>query len=264
MARFVLPSRVGPIAGLLVVGVLGGWPLDAFAQAGELAVDETLALPGVELTLNEEGGGLAPALRILMGLTVLSLAPALMIVMTSFTRIIVVLAILRHALGMQQTPPNPVLIGLALFLTMFSMAPILEQVNEEALQPFMAEEIAASEALDLGMAPMREFMIRQTEESTLEVMYEVAKRPPPTTIDEVSSLILIPAFLLSELKMAFQIGFVIFLPFVLIDIVVASLLMSMGMLMVPPMMLSLPVKIMMFVLIDGWALVVQSLMGSFG
>ena len=225
-----------------------------------------MTLPGVDITFGGKSSDtqqIATALKILLGLTVLSLAPALLIVMTSFTRIIVVLAILRHAFGMQQTPPNTVLISLALFLTLFNMAPVFKEINQNAFQPYLNGNMATQSAFDNSMKPMREFMIKQTREKDLALMIELAKEEMPTSIDDVSSLMLIPAFMLSELKTAFQIGFVIFLPFLLIDLVVASILMSMGMLMVPPMMISLPIKILMFVLIDGWALVVSSLMNSF-
>lgn len=225
-----------------------------------------LKLPGFDVSFGDDAGrgSVATAIRILLGLTVLSLVPAILVIMTSFTRIIVVLSILRHALGMQQTPPNTVLTGLALFLTLFNMAPAFQQINEQALQPFLEQKIDAGAALTNGMRPLREFMIHQTREEDLALMVEVSgAKDMPQTVEEITNVSLIPAFMLSELKMAFQIGFVIFLPFVLIDIVVASLLMSMGMLMVPPMMLSLPIKILMFVLIDGWNLVVKSLMSSF-
>ena len=228
------------------------------------AADIQLPGIGIELTgAEQEAGEVATAIKILLGLTVLSLAPALMIVMTSFTRIIIVLSILRHALGMQQTPPNTVLISLALFLTFFNMLPTLNLVEANAIQPFNAGEISSEDALRAGMAPIRDFMVRQTREEDLALMVEVSGGEMPKTIDDVSNLQIIPAFMLSELKAAFQIGFIIFLPFVLIDLVVASILMSMGMLMVPPMMISLPIKILMFVLIDGWNLVVHSLLGSF-
>lgn len=231
-----------------------------------ISVSADLSLPGVGITFTNSGSDqqqIATAIKILLGLTVLSLAPALLIVMTSFTRIIVVLAILRHAFGMQQTPPNTVLISLALFLTLFNMGPVFENINQNAFQPYMNGKMSAENAMQKTMVPMKEFMISQTREKDLLLMIELAKGQKPSTIEEVSPLMLIPAFMLSELKTAFQIGFVIFLPFLLIDIVVASILMSMGMLMVPPMMISLPIKILMFVLIDGWALVVNSLLNSF-
>jgi flagellar biosynthetic protein FliP len=224
-----------------------------------------IQLPGIGIDLTDAEGEeeVATAIKIVLGLTVLSLAPAILIVMTSFTRIIVVLAILRHAFGMQQTPPNTVLISLALFLTLFNMLPTMNLIEANAIQPYSNDQINSEEAFHKGMEPLRDFMIRQTREQDLALMVEVSGSQMPQTIDDVTNLQVIPAFMLSELKAAFQIGFVIFLPFVLIDIVVASILMSMGMLMVPPMMISLPIKILMFVLIDGWNLVVQSLLGSF-
>jgi flagellar biosynthetic protein FliP len=225
-----------------------------------------IQLPGIGIDLSGgtgEKGEVATAIKIVLGLTVLSLAPAILIVMTSFTRIIIVLAIMRHAFGMQQTPPNTVLISLALFLTLFNMLPTLNAIESQAIQPYSNGELTTEEALRSGMAPLRGFMIRQTREQDLALMVEVSGGEMPKTIKDVSNLQVIPAFMLSELKAAFQIGFIIFLPFVLIDIVVASILMSMGMLMVPPMMISLPIKILMFVLIDGWNLVVHSILGSF-
>jgi flagellar biosynthetic protein FliP len=225
-----------------------------------------ISIPGLDITLGQTKGGnaeIATAIKLLVGLTILSLAPAILVVMTAFTRIIVVLSILRHAFGMQQTPPNTVLISLALFLTIFSMLPAFQTINANALQPYMNEKISTEAATKEALAPLREFMIRQTREKDLALMMDLSKQNMPTSINDVNTLTLIPAFMLSELKTAFQIGFVIFLPFLLIDVVVASILMSMGMLMVPPMMISLPIKILMFVLIDGWSLVVNSLMGSF-
>ena len=223
-------------------------------------------MPGVDIQLNESDGTqgeVATALKILFGLTVLSLAPAILVVMTSFTRIIIVLSMLRHAIGMQQTPPNTVLISLAMFLTIFNMLPVFKSINDHSFQPYMNGEIQGDKAVTNALSPMRNFMIRQTREQDLALMIEISNSEMPETVEEVSTLMLIPAFMLSELKTAFQIGFVIFLPFLLVDIVVASVLMSMGMMMVPPMMISLPIKILMFVLIDGWNLLVHSLMSSF-
>jgi len=237
-----------------------------FIFAPSLTMGADISVPGIDITFSnakDNNQQVASALKILLGLTVLSLAPAILVVMTSFTRIIVVLAILRHAFGMQQTPPNTVLISLALFLTLFNMSPVFKEINQQAFQPYMDGKIGTQAAIDAGMDPMRDFMIRQTREKDLVLMIELANDKMPQSMNEVSSLMLIPAFMLSELKTAFQIGFVIFLPFLLIDIVIASILMSMGMLMVPPMMISLPIKILMFVLIDGWALVVNSLLNSF-
>ena len=226
----------------------------------------SIAIPGIDIRIGNgksETKEVASAIKILIGLTVLSLAPAILVVMTAFTRIIIVLTMLRLAIGMQDSPPNTVLISLALFLTLFTMLPVLTQINDTAFKPYMDGKIGHEQAFDDGLKPMREFMIRQTREADLMLMLEVSKTEPPERVDDIKTLHLIPAFMLSELKTAFQIGFVIFLPFLLIDIVVSSILMSMGMLMVPPMMISLPLKILMFVLIDGWNLVVRALISSF-
>ena len=249
------PRRV-PIYALALVfaGLL--FPLCA------AAADATL--PGVSITLGgSKQGEIATALKIVFGLTIISLAPAILIAMTSFTRTIIVLSMLRHALGMQETPPNTVLVSLALFLTMFTMMPVFTQINDQAYRPFNEGKLGADAALEAGTSPIRDFMIRQTREQDLLLMVEISRSAPPEDIDDISMVQLIPAFMLSELKSAFQIGFVIFLPFLLIDLIVSSILMSMGMMMVPPVMISLPIKILMFVLIDGWNLVVKSLIGSF-
>ena len=225
-----------------------------------------IALPGVRVEIVDHAGQqqeLALAMKILIGLTALSLAPAILIVATSFTRIILVMSMLRHALGMQQTPPNTVLISLSLFLTLFSMMPVVQSVDESAYQPYLAGKINAEQAMQLGVAPVRDFMLRQTREEDLALMLELSGKPMPASAEEVKLPTLIPAFMLSELYTAFQIGFIIFVPFLLVDIVVSSLLMSLGMMMMPPMMISLPIKVLMFVLIDGWNLVVRSLLTSF-
>lgn len=203
------------------------------------------------------------ALRIMLGLTLLAILPALLMCVTSFLRTIVVLSMLRHAIGMTETPPNTVLIGLALFLTLFTMSPVLQRVNQEAFAPFMAGTLSVEAAYEKGAAPMRDFMVRQTREQDLALMLELSKAPTPSSMDEISNIQLIPAFMLSELRAAFQIGFVIFLPFLLIDLVVSSVLMALGMMMMPPTTIALPVKILMFVLIDGWSLVLKALVGSF-
>jgi flagellar biosynthesis protein FliP len=218
------------------------------------------------VSLNATGPGgmpVADALKIVLLLTALAVLPAILVSMTSFTRTIIVLSMLRHAFGMQDTPPNVVLLSIALFLTLFTMSPQLRQIDAASLQPLMRNQISLEQALHQGIEPLRQFMIRQTREKDLEVILEVAHAPIPNSVQDVSTVHLVPAFLLSELKTAFQIGFVIFLPFLLVDLVVASVLMSMGMLMVPPTIISLPFKILMFVLIDGWSLVVRALLGSF-
>jgi len=222
-----------------------------------------LEAPGLSVDFSEDKTDIANAIKVLFGLTALSLAPALLIIMTSFTRIIVVLSMLRMALGMQQTPPNTVLISLALFLTLFNMMPVFSSIDANAVQPYISEEISAQEAIEVGKNNFRGFMLKQTREEDLLLMVDLSKAEIPKTEQDVSLIQLIPAFILSELKIAFQIGFIIFLPFLLLDIVVASILMSMGMLMVPPMMISLPIKILMFILIDGWFIVTKALMESF-
>ncbi|MEM7469134.1 MAG: flagellar type III secretion system pore protein FliP, partial [Pseudomonadota bacterium] len=214
-------------------------------------------------TSQMDDGGVAMPVRVMLLMTLLSLIPALFIAMTSFIRIIVVLSMLRFAFGMQQTPPNMVLLSLAFLLTVFNTQPALDSAYTNAFLPYTEGELSTQDALEKGSQPFRTFMIAQTREKDLILMTELAEQSSPTQPEEIETMTLIPAFMLSELKTAFQIGFVIFLPFLLIDIVVASVLMSMGMLMVPPMMISLPIKVLMFVLIDGWHLVIESLMLSF-
>lgn len=206
---------------------------------------------------------ISSAIKIVILLTILSLIPTLLIATTSFLRIIIVLSMLRHAIGMQDTPPNAALVSIAIFLTLFSMQPVWNKVNENAFTPFQANKISMEVALEEGLKPMREFMVRQTREQDLALMIELSGGNQPNTIDDIETTKLVPAFMLSELKSAFQIGFMIFLPFLLIDLVVASILTSLGMMMVPPITISLPLKVLMFILIDGWNLVVKSLMSSF-
>jgi flagellar biosynthesis protein FliP len=223
-------------------------------------------VPGINISIGGGSGSTqetAAAIKIILVLTILSVAPAILICMTSFVRIIVVFAILRQAIGMQETPPNTVLVSLALFLTLFTMMPVITDINTNAFQPFVQDKLTQEQALKVGVKPLREFMVRQTREEDLALMIEISKSEQPKTIDDVSLVQLIPAYMLNELRAAFQIGFVIFLPFLLIDLVVASVLMSLGMMMVPPVMISLPIKILMFVLIDGWSLVVKAVVGSF-
>lgn len=205
----------------------------------------------------------ATSVKLLLLLTVLSLAPGILILMTSFTRIIIVLSFTRTALATNQTPPNQVLIGLALFLTFFIMAPTFQQVNEEALQPLFNEEIGLEEAYTRASVPFKEFMAKHTRHEDLELFLQYNQAERPQTIEEIPLTILVPAFALSELKTAFQMGFMIFIPFIVIDMVIASVLMSMGMMMLPPVMISLPFKILLFVLVDGWYLVIKSLLQSF-
>lgn len=208
-------------------------------------------------------GETAQAVRIVVGLTALAILPALLICLTAFLRVIIVLSMLRHAIGMPETPPNTVLLGLALFLTLFTMAPVFHQLNQDALQPFMAGQLGVEGAYQKGSGPLREFMVRQTREQDLALMVELSKAKRPEGMADISNAQLIPAFMLSELRAAFQIGFVIFLPFLLIDLIVSSVLMALGMMMMPPTTVALPLKILMFILVDGWTVVLKGLMGSF-
>ncbi len=203
------------------------------------------------------------AFEILGILTVLALAPSILIMMTSFTRIVIVLSFVRNALGIQQLPPNQVLIGLALFLTFFIMAPIGTQIYDDAVIPYLDNRIEQQEVLHIAMSPIREFMFRNTRESDMNLFLNLGEIDRPETLDDIPTHVLIPAFIISELKTGFQIGFMIFLPFIVVDMVVASTLMSMGMMMLPPVMISLPFKILLFVLVDGWNLVIRNLVMGF-
>jgi len=202
-------------------------------------------------------------LKIIAMLTVLTLAPSILVMMTSFTRILIVFAFLRQALGTQQAPPNQILIGLALFLTLFIMMPVWQKIDTTALTPYLNEEISQSTAIDRGIAPLRTFMLKQTREDDLILFLNAARMKKPAKADDTPLYVLIPSFVISELRTAFEIGFLIYIPFVVLDLIVASVLMSMGMMMLPPVMISLPLKIILFVLIDGWHLVTAHLLASF-
>ncbi|OUM88354.1 MAG: flagellar biosynthetic protein FliP [Bacillus thermozeamaize] len=235
-------------------------PVSAEPQEGQ-----QLAFPGVQITVGSGEGtpDLVPTLQLLLFLTVLSLAPAFLILMTSFTRIVIVLSFVRSALSTQMIPPNQVLIGLALFLTLFVMAPVADEINRTAWQPYQAGEISQQEAFEKAIVPLKKFMAAHTREKDLLLFLDYTNAPRPKSVEEISLTTLIPAFAISELKTAFQIGFMLFIPFLVIDMVVASVLMAMGMMMLPPVMISLPFKILLFVLVDGWYLVVESLLVSF-
>jgi flagellar biosynthetic protein FliP len=222
-------------------------------------------LPALTVTTNPDGSEeYSVTLQILAIMTAFTFLPAILLMMTSFTRIIIVFAILRQALGLQQSPSNQVLIGLSLFLTLFIMQPVFERVNAEALQPYINEEINAQTALARTTEPFHAFMLAQTRESDIELFVGIADNPDIQTPQDTPFSILVPAFVTSELKTAFQIGFIIFIPFLVIDIVVASVLMAMGMMMLSPLIISLPFKIMLFVLVDGWAMIIGTLAASFG
>lgn len=226
---------------------------------------DELTFPGVEISI---GSGAAtadwvPALQLLLLLTVLSLAPGFLILMTSFTRIVIVLSFVRSALSTQMIPPNQVLIGLALFLTLFVMAPVFDDIYQNAWLPYQAGELTQQEAFEKAVVPLKQFMAAHTREKDLLLFLDYTGAPRPESIEDISLTTLIPAFAISELKTAFQIGFMLYIPFLVIDMVVASVLMAMGMMMLPPVMISLPFKIMLFVLVDGWYLIVESLLVSF-
>ena len=233
------------------------------ASAPRASTHSSPPLPTTAAASSTPSTETAQALRVVLGLTVLAILPALVVCLTSFLRIIVVLSMLRHAIGMNETPPNTVLIGLALFLTLFTMSPVLEKLNREAFEPFMAGKLTMEDGYKKGMAPLRDFMVRQTRETDLALMVELSKAPTPRTMEDIGNVQLIPAFMLSELRAAFQIGFVIFLPFLLIDLIVSSILMALGMMMMPPTTIALPLKVLMFILVDGWSLVLKALVGSF-
>jgi flagellar biosynthesis protein FliP len=224
-----------------------------------------LALPEIGITIGstDEPDKLVTGMKILGLLTILTVAPAILLTMTSFTRILIVFSFLRQAVGTQQVPPNQVMVGLALFLTMFIMAPVGARINEEAIVPYKEGHLDDGQALDAALVPVRDFMMLYTREKDLLLFYEIAKTPLPTTVEEVSMKLLVPAFVISELKTAFEMGFMLFVPFIVLDIAIASMLMSMGMIMLPPALISLPLKLMLFVLVDGWNLIVGSLMRSF-
>ena len=240
--------------------------LAAFLAVAASAGAEPLALPTVSVGVGKvsKPADVAVVLQIFFVMTVISLAPSLLMMTTSFTRIVVVLSFLRSALGTQQAPSNQIVVGLSLFLTFFIMAPVWQQINTQALQPYKAQTITQEEALKRGVAPVRKFMLSQVREKDLALFISLSKLPRPRNPDDIPTMTLIPAYMVSELKTAFQIGFLIFIPFLVLDMVVASVLMSMGMMMLPPVMISLPFKILLFVLVDGWGLVIGSLVKSFG
>lgn len=240
----------------LVLGiVLAAWP--ALAQ---------VTLPSVNLGFKttDNPNEVVNAVKLVLIMTVLTLAPAILIMMTSFTRIIIVFSFLRQALGVNQMPPNQLLVGLSLFLTFFIMSPALTEINTKGIQPYIKGQISQDEAITVSLAPLRKFMFSQTRDQDLSLFLKLGKVESPKTRADVPTLVLIPAFIISELKTAFQIGFIIFLPFLVIDIVASSVLMAMGMMMLPPIVISLPFKIMLFVLVDGWGLLIGSMVKSFG
>jgi flagellar biosynthetic protein FliP len=234
--------------------------------AANMAHAQGVTLPNIQLGFKstQNPTEVVNTIKIIMILTVLTLAPAILIMMTSFTRLIVVFSFLRQAIGTQQMPPNQLLVGLSLFLTLFIMAPALNDINDKALKPYLDGKLSQEIAFDNAMSPLRKFMFNQTRDADLALFVKLSRIDAPKTRADVPSMVLIPAFVISELKTSFQIGFIIYLPFLVIDLVVASVLMAMGMMMLPPVVVSLPFKIMLFVLVDGWSLIVGSLVKSFG
>jgi flagellar biosynthesis protein FliP len=251
---------------LTIIGFSLGLAICSVFLPEPASAAQPFSLPNVNLTVS--GGTTEPEkvqslIQLVILLTILSLAPAILLMVTSFTRIIIVLSLLRTALGTQQMPPNQVLIGLSLFLTFFIMSPVITRVNTEALKPYYEEQISGEAAMTKAVTPVKEFMLKQVREKDLALFVKIAKEPRPSKPEDVSLSTLIPAFVISELKTAFQIGFMIYLPFLILDMVVASVLLSMGMMMLPPIMVSLPFKLLLFVLVDGWYLIVGSLVQSF-
>jgi flagellar biosynthesis protein FliP len=244
---------------LLVLVALLLVPVAAWAQG------QGLPIPTIKIGIGEakDAGEVSILIQILILLTVLSLAPAILIMMTSFTRLVVVFSFLRHALGTQQMPPNQILIGLSLFLTFFIMTPVWSTVHEKALVPYQEKKISQGQAIDEALKPVRQFMFKQTREKDLALFVNMAKIAKPKNKEEIPTTVLLPAYMISELKTAFQIGFLLYIPFLIIDMVVSSILLSMGMMMLPPVMISLPFKALLFVLVDGWNLIVGSLVKSF-
>jgi flagellar biosynthetic protein FliP len=251
-------SRKLAMTAIVIIGALLCLALPVLA--------EPLAVPTVNIGVGKatKPGDISVVLQIFFLMTVLSLAPGLLIMTTSFTRIVVVLSFLRTAMGTQQAPSNQIIIGLALFLTFYIMSPVWQQVNTQAIQPYKTNTISQEEAVKRGVEPVRKFMLSQTREKDLALFLSLSKMPRPRNVDDVPTLTIIPAFMISELRTAFQIGFLIYLPFIVVDMVVSSVLMSMGMMMLPPVMISLPFKVLLFVLVDGWGLVIGSLVKSFG
>jgi flagellar biosynthesis protein FliP len=262
-SRVIRASRRGLLMALLISAAA------AFPGRAAMAQTEDDDLPGgpmglrIQFDSEDRPEDVSKSIQILLLITALSLAPSAIIMCTSFTRILIVFGLLRNALGTQQTPPGQILAGMSLFLTIFVMMPVWERINEDALKPYMAEEITQADAFEKGLVPLREFMINQTGNKEIALFLELSKTEMPEKIEEMPMPVLIPAFMMSELKTAFQMGFLMYLPFLVIDLVIASSLMSLGMMMLPPMMISLPLKMLMFVLADGWTLITRGLVTSF-
>ena len=244
----------------------GGATLLVLLVAAGMAQAEPMAIPALNIGVGtaSKPGDVTATIQIFLLLTILSLAPGLLIMTTSFTRIVVVLSFLRTAMGTQGAPSNQIILALSMFLTFFIMNPVWQQINKEAYLPWKTQQISRELAMDRAVIPIRKFMLSQTREKDLALFVSLSKLPQPKNANDIPTLTIIPAFMISELRTAFQIGFLIYIPFIVVDMVVASVLMSMGMMMLPPVMISLPFKILLFVLVDGWGLVISSLVKSFG
>jgi flagellar biosynthetic protein FliP len=229
------------------------------------AADSQWSAPGLTLTVEPNGQPkqVSSGVQLLLLITILSLAPSLLIMTTSFTRIVIVLSLLRNAIGTPQIPPNQVLVGLALILTFFVMTPVYTEMNQQAIKPYLAGEIDQTTAFNKAMQPLREFMFKQTRDKDLELFLEMNHQDRPNTLEDIPTVVLLPAFVLSELRTAFVMGFAIYIPFLIIDLVISSVLLSMGMMMLPPSLISLPFKILLFIMVDGWYLIIRSLSLSF-
>jgi flagellar biosynthetic protein FliP len=255
MKRFPSPAILSAAILTVLLGL-------AFLPDSVLAIGLPTVTFGVEDAQNPKQ--ISTALQLLLLLTVLSMAPAILLMTTCFTRIVIVLGFIRQAMGTQNMPPTQIILGLSLFLSFFIMSPTLNKMNEDALQPYLKEQIGQAEALEKGLAPLRDFMFSQVREEELTLLTEITMKDQPFRQEDIPTMTLVPAFMLSELKRAFQMGFMIYIPFLVIDMIVASVLMSMGMMMLPPVIISMPFKLLLFVLVDGWSLVVGSLIKSFG
>jgi flagellar biosynthetic protein FliP len=252
------------LIGLMALTLIASGCVPSGAATGATAAGG-IPVPRVSVGVDQAQSpqDVATGLQIVFLLTILTLAPSLLIMVTSFTRTVIVLSLIRNALGIPQLPPNQILVGLSLFLSFFVMAPTWNQINQTALQPYLNGELRQPEAVEKAVIPIREFMLKQTREKDLALFVNMAKLERPRSADDIPTYVLVPSFVISELKTAFQMGFLIFVPFLVIDIVVSSTLMSMGMLMLPPVMISLPFKLLLFVMVDGWHLIVRSLVQSF-
>lgn len=258
MNRFTRP-------GFLRVLAFSGFLFMAQAATCEAAQSNISGPMGIKIQFDGPSSpeDVSQSIKIFLLMTALSLAPSAIIMMTSFTRILIVLGMLRQAIGLQQSPPGQIIGAMALFLTIFIMAPVWQKINTDALQPYVANKITQEQALDRGLAPLKQFMFKQTGEKELGLFLELSKNSKPTSLEDLPIQVLVPAFMISELKTAFQMGFLLYLPFLVIDIVVSTCLMSLGMMMLPPMMISLPIKLLLFVLADGWVLLIRGIVTSF-